>query len=178
MASVVASVLVFVFIQPLLSAAAMTFAWAGEHVHSGISKSLYTRAAITYEERFSFITLLAMLSLIAGSSIGALSSRFGRSNAKDTEPSRFRLYVAGLVAFVMTALLFLAISVYYAEIQLKSSFSQQTTILAPHITDQEYKELQAAWASMGSREDFVAISERLDRIAKEQDIVLPRRLWQ
>jgi len=50
------------------------------------------------------------------------------------------------------------------------------TVLAPVITDQEYKVLQASWASMKNRDDFLAIVDRLDTMAEDNGIELPKLL--
>jgi hypothetical protein len=54
-----------------------------------------------------------------------------------------------------------------------TSYNQRMAVVAPLITDQQYKELRAKWALMRSRRDYESIQEQLAAIAKAHQIVLP-----
>jgi len=64
-----------------------------------------------------------------------------------------------------------------ADLQLNTSFQQRLKVLAPALSDLQMKEFEAAWASMQTRADFLAIQLRMERAATQHNIVLPKPLW-
>jgi hypothetical protein len=64
----------------------------------------------------------------------------------------------------------------YLVLQLTASFHQRLAVLAPKISDQEYKELLASWASMVNGEDYRNIVEKMDAKATASGITLPKLL--
>jgi len=73
---------------------------------------------------------------------------------------------------VLSILLFF---VYY-DLQLNTSFKQRITVLSPHISEQQEKELRAQWASMKSRKDYENINRALEDAAKNKEVKLPKLL--
>jgi hypothetical protein len=53
------------------------------------------------------------------------------------------------------------------------SFTQRLTVLAPAISDTEYKTLRARWASMQGEADYDALVAEMDRRATELGVKLP-----
>jgi len=64
----------------------------------------------------------------------------------------------------------------FADLQLTTSFQQRLTVLAPKISEQEYKELQASWASMQSRTDYELLNTQMESLAQQHGIELPEPL--
>ena len=64
----------------------------------------------------------------------------------------------------------------YLVLQLTTSFHQRLAVLAPKISDQEYKELLASWASMKNGEDYRNIVEKMDAKAIASGVTLPNLL--
>jgi hypothetical protein len=64
-----------------------------------------------------------------------------------------------------------------SDLQLNASFNQRMAVLAPEITDLEAKRLRARWASMRSREDYLAITAGMDAVANQKGIKLRKVLW-
>jgi len=85
------------------------------------------------------------------------------------------ILVVVIVVFVLFSI-FGAVIEEFASLQLNTSFNQRLTILAPKLTDQEYKEFKALWASMDSREDYEGIKNEMDRIANQYQVELPKPL--
>ena len=52
-------------------------------------------------------------------------------------------------------------------------FRRNLAVIAPVLTDQEYKELNAEWASMETIDDMRAINKQIERIAHSNGIRLP-----
>jgi hypothetical protein len=59
------------------------------------------------------------------------------------------------------------------SLQLNTSFNQRLTVLAPRISEQEYKEILASWAGMRNRADYQAVVQRVDSDAAAKGVVLP-----
>ena len=53
------------------------------------------------------------------------------------------------------------------------SFGQRLTVLAPAISDSEYKTLKARWAGMQSKADYDALVIAMDKRAIELGVQLP-----
>ena len=64
----------------------------------------------------------------------------------------------------------------YLVMQMNASFHQRLEVLGPKINDLEYKELLASWASMHSREDYRKIITRMQGVAAQNGITLPKLL--
>jgi ABC-type lipoprotein release transport system permease subunit len=54
-----------------------------------------------------------------------------------------------------------------------TSFNRRVIILAPHISQQQEKELRAAWALMSNRGDYDAINATMAGYAAEHKITVP-----
>jgi len=56
---------------------------------------------------------------------------------------------------------------------LNLKFKQRLTIIAPKISEQQYKEFMASWASMRTVEDIIALTKKLNDVAAANNIKLP-----
>lgn len=86
----------------------------------------------------------------------------------------YYIYIASLVIFGSTIGLWVIQE--YAVLQLNTSFNQQLTVLAVQITDHEYKELKGLWASMKTRQDYENIESKMNTMASQYQIELPKPL--
>ena len=91
-------------------------------------------------------------------------------------PRRLRSVVGVFASIFFILCLLLIVSMTYSDLQLNASFQQRLTVLAPKIDEVEYRELQAVWAGMRSRADFVAVNTRMERLAEQHGIDLPKLL--
>ena len=109
-------------------------------------------------------------------SVNKTSGAHKENTAPKKKLLNFNYAVFYLSAAVMVILiLFLTVSVF-SELQLNTSFEQRLTVLAPVISEQENKEIKASWASMKNREDFLTINAKMENLAGQNNIVLPKLL--
>lgn len=98
-----------------------------------------------------------------------------RKSMSKLSPKKILLFES-VFTFLFFGALLLNLTLVFVDLQTNASFQQRITVLAPVITDQEYKELQAMWASMDSRSDYEAINLKLELLASEHGIRLPKPL--
>jgi uncharacterized membrane protein len=65
-AGVITSILVILFIQPILNLVGKIIIWFGNNLYEGFNNSLYKQAAFGLNERYSFILLLLFVSALTG----------------------------------------------------------------------------------------------------------------
>lgn len=179
--SLITSILVLIFIEPLLKLAANGIMWLGTNISASFTKSVYTSAALGFREKYSFIALMFIMSTFAGVIAGATSARILPRRAESPKsPSRakrrkvFSILIA--FSFFISSLDIMASN--FIELQLNASFNQRITVLSAKIPEQRIKELKAAWASMENRSDYEALTVQMDRLAKERGVKLPVALWE
>jgi len=186
-ASIIASVLVIFFVQPVLS-----LAW--KLLLSNIrflSDLTYRHAALNMREENAFVLLLLVYSSLIGFFLGTSIYAYSSADAirkQIAEPRMERFLRAITISSLKsklgatTVLLIVLIAggvsmtVRFRDIQLNASFEQRLAVLAPHVSDQEYKELVAYWAGMQSEEDYRAIVEKMESLAKARGVKLPELL--
>ena len=80
-----------------------------------------------------------------------------------------------MAAFWMTLAVMLSIPLAVSRgiVKINTSFNQRLTVLAPAITDGEYKTLKARWASMQSKADYDALTTAMEKRAAELNVTLP-----
>jgi len=180
-ASVIASAIVIVFIQPILSGVGALLIWGGEHISANISRAIYTSAAIGLREKFSFMLLLLQTGLLSGIatgvSTGLLLRRHTLQQGVQRKPTLIRAITWGLTVLALIATLNL-LTINYADFQMNASFNQRIAVLAPAIGNEEVLRLRSAWASMESRGDYLAIVKRMDGLATQHNYKLPKLLWE
>ena len=183
--SVLSTMLVIFFIQPLLSAAWRFSSVLASHFFQSYYDGLYSNAALGHRNWLEFALFAFSVSLILGMTSGVLTSLAARKFLfrKDVRgwlfSSPFRLIALSVV--LLLALLFSSASLLvraYADLQLNTSFQQRLTVIAPHLTEQEEEELLAMWASMQTRANYNQINEKLESHARANDVTLPDPLIQ
>jgi hypothetical protein len=184
-ASVIASLLVIIFVQPLLNFVWGVILWLGMHVFIGMLNQLYANAALGHRDWvvafFAMIALTLALMAPPTAFIVRLIRRRSIQNkrgehppAEKTSPWK-RVVDIGMTVVGTVAISFMAASIYF-DLQLNTSFDQRIAVLAPKVSDQTIKELRAQWALMESREDYLALEARLGQLAHDAGITLPKPL--
>ena len=188
LASVIASVIVIILIQPALNLAWRFILSSGRALTDGI----YANAALGHRNWVDYITYRFCVTSSLGFVLGILVFMYAKKIALATPEevsktvrgrvlrrildllSSRTLLTATFVIMVLSSYLTLT-SIYY-DLQLNTSFTQRLTVLAPRISDQEYKEFMASWASMTSRKDYEAIMKRMEDVAATHAVMLPKPL--
>src|SRR5271157_6762 len=179
-ASIIASIIVIILIQPILSVTGRAITWAGDHLYSGISASTYIEAAIGHREKFSFIGLIFICSLLSGIIVGIVSGfffrgRLGTLTKKGSHPIfKAVILIISVSSFFMTIFV---LATNFADFQMNASFNQRLAVLTLAISDQKVKEFRAQWASMQMRNDYLAINNEMEKLATQKGIRLPKLLW-
>ncbi len=179
--SLVTSVLVLIFIDPLLKLTASWLMSLGSTMATSWTNGIYLSAALGLREKFSFIILALGASIISGVTAGVVA---GRILARRSSASGLRKRKGLLVAIdAIFALLFLVgsfgiLTSNFAELQLVASFNQRLTVLAAKATDQQVRDLRASWAMMQNRKDYEAINAEMQKLSAQFGVKLPTPLWE
>ena len=194
LASIIASILVIIFIQPILGLAYTFIIFIGEYVYTGFSNQIYHNAALGERPTTVFMMFVAMLVsinlfFVLLTFLVFLLTRTSKTEASegskvDKKESFIHkkrlnsfLKMASVISYGVLLLCSLILLTFeFTNLQLNTSFQQRLTVLAPKLTELENKELQAQWASMNTRADFEAITEQMSRLAKDRNVVLPEPL--
>mgnify|MGYP003381899286 CR=1 FL=1 len=100
-----------------------------------------------------------------------------RHTQADAKPRRLPEWLGAALALLFMVVSATVPSAYiFTDLQLNASFDQRLTVLAPHITDQQVKELRAQWALMKSRDHHRAIQGQMQAYAAKASIHLPEPL--
>ncbi|HJS13923.1 MAG TPA: hypothetical protein VJ795_02545 [Rheinheimera sp.] len=177
--SVITSIIVLVLIEPILKYASDVLMWMGQNLSNSFTNSLYSSAAMGFREKFSFVALMWLISILIGLVGGAT---IGMQSAKKRTPISPSSAVGRAINIALAAM-FVVLACYmmtrdFIELQLNTSFNQRVTVLAGKAADTEIKEIRADWASMKSRADYEAVTLNMNNIAKRYSIELPEALWE
>ncbi len=179
-ASVIAAVLVIIFIQPLLRFVWSTLLVFGPRFVKAFVDSIYRSAAMGHRNHVDVMVLMIFFAFVSGSSLGASLSctkRLLKPTEKMKPTSKRRALVSMWAAVVMLHICALGIVIPpFADLQHNTSFRQRLAVLAPKLTENEEEELEAQWAMMRNRGDFDAIKERMEALAIQHGIELPPTL--
>ncbi len=162
---IVSSLIVIIFIHPILSFIWNAVVTIGGSVQQGYVDRIYRNAAIGDRNLVGHMTFLILLTF---SLFGAMFLWM-----RTAVSSRFLNIVSALAALVLCSVLLVAFSLSSGIMEISASFTQRLTVLAPAISDAEYKTLKARWASMRAKADYDAIVTAMDRRAAELGITLP-----
>lgn len=182
--AIIVTVIVMFLIEPVLKLAGDSVMWIGANLYEGVSKSIYKDAALGLREKFSFITLMLLMSVFAGC-ISALSLALikissqktnAHMKAKENRTRKLKFSALALsIVFIIDSLLLTGKS--FATLQLNASFNQRIAVLSPNVSDQRIKELRASWALMKNRKDYLKINLQMESLANDTKVVLPIPLW-
>jgi hypothetical protein len=168
--SIIASIIVIVFINPVLGFVWSTFLAVAGSVHQGYVDAIYVRAAVSYGG-YQAVLVLAVFDLLLFWASGFL---FLLSQTREIPGGTARVYRLHSAAWFCAAItLIIPVALNRGIFRITASFEQRLTVLAPTITDGEYKTLNARWASMQSKADYDAIVTTMDKRAAELSVTLP-----
>jgi hypothetical protein len=189
LASVIASVIVILFIQPLLG---LLWYFVLSNIKV-LSDASYRHAALGMHEGNAFVLYMTLNGFVFASVVFFIYIAFFELKSPDSArrnqtPSeaptipaahkRMRLLriLRVLTAIYAASVLFVcsySLTLHLTDIQLNTSFHQRMAVLAPHITDLEYKELVASWAGMQTEADYKAIVAKMEKSASSAGVKLP-----
>lgn len=190
LASIVASIIFISLIQPV-----MTYSWelisstGNQYLNTFVDK-LYKNAALGQRDWIiaTFATAGVYIPIIITFSKSVSNrlfdhihrSRFdenGEIKEGSSQTALFKLRLIKIASLVTSAFCATLIASYiYTDMQLNVSFNQRVAVLTPHITDLEYKQYRAEWASMKSKHDYQQLNNRLQKQADDLGIKLPEPL--
>lgn len=171
----ISSLLVLIFIQPILNFLWHLILHLGGTLHQGYIDGIYRNAARTDgnpygETTFSVLFLgLAFVGLfwaLENIKRDPMSAGFPRLTTLIERLTWLVLLVGLLTVFVQAAII-------RGTGEIAETFTQRLTVLAPSISDLEYKTLKARWASMRGKADYDALVEAMNKRATELGVKLP-----
>jgi Na+/proline symporter len=168
---IISSLIVVIFIQPILSFIWRAFVAVAGSIHQGYVDRIYRQAALSDQFLMGQVAMLFLLifSLFLTAVCGAYAIE---KRNRLPFPSYSLTAVFAAIPFILMVPI-IAVSVASGVMEINASFSQRLTVLAPAIDEHEYKTLRARWASMKGRNDYDALVSAMDARAKELNIVLP-----
>lgn len=166
--------LIMLFIGPILN-----FLWrlilnVGGALHQGYVDGIYRNAAMAGGNPHGEATLfiLVLVFIIVGLFRMLEFTKARASSVLGGFATLMELATMFLLQVVLLAVLFRAvISIGTGEIT--ESFAQRLTVLAPAISDSEYKILKARWANMRGKADYDALVGQMNKRATELGVNLP-----
>jgi hypothetical protein len=168
-------VLVTIFIQPILSFTWKAIVVVGGFVHQGYVDRIYRSAALGDRDAYGLLILATFfLTILITSTLLNV-----RDMTEGNIPKSFRITVlaasitAKILAVSSILLIFFAFTITTGTKLIIVSFTQRLTVLAPAISDAEYKTLKARWASMQGKADYDALVVAMDKRAAELGVKLP-----
>lgn len=169
-AGIVSSAVFVYFFDPLFSFLGRVIIWIGTRLSLGYLDRLYSEMAVG-EMNYSYLIVVMILA-------GGIGIITGVEVASGDPPPDlpaplqvFRSRRLNSICLVIIGAVFIADS--HLRLKTQSSFNQHMAILAPEISDMEYKRIRADWASMKSRSDFMRLREKVEGLAKSRNLVLP-----
>ena len=190
-AGVLASAFVIVFVEPLLIWIWNIISESTLAIWDDFIDKAYENASLGVRSTSSVFILILLAGVLSGLVVATLlrpliKSLLVRSlsSSESLEATRTKamriLYVARTVEFLAGALivyhLFRLVLLAFVDFQLNSSFDRRLTVLASVINEQQEEDLRAQWALMTSRADYHKIRARMEILARENAIVLPKDL--
>lgn len=179
--SIITSILVLIFIDPVLKIAATWLMWLSTNLSEGWINGIYRSAALGLREKFSFLLLGFMFAMMAGVATGIVSVRFQawRGQPLTTRKSWFRKPVISVLFLIFSFIAVIgSLAQNFAELQLNASFNQRIAVLTAKASDQQIKDLRAAWALMESRKDYETMNSEIQKLEVQLKVKLPAPLWE
>ena len=169
------------FVQPILSIIWVVLLWLGTHFFYNTLDSIYLNAALGHREWvIASIVLMALIITPLVIISGWISKRLSTTKKAEARPPRTtptwkKVFDIGLIFSSPLPCLIVGAFIFI-DLQLNTSFDQRIAVLAPKVPDQTIKELRAQWALMASREDYLVLNARLEQLAHDAGITLPKPL--
>jgi hypothetical protein len=178
---VIATLIVTIFIQPILGFVWNAFMAIVGTIHQGYVDRIYRNAALGERNSVGEATFIILMLFILGSIFSNFLYVVGEAA---TSPSFLRrTFSAGnraridsgfeMLIVLLSFVLLVTFSLSTGITEISASFTQRLTVLAPAISDGEYKTLKARWANMRTKADYDALVAAMDKRAAELSVPLP-----
>jgi len=178
-ASVIATVIVIVLIQPILKLAWSALLSFGAQFVQNYVDTIYKSAALGHRNYIDVLLLMGIFSFLSGSILAMtllMTNRILRPDKKSKKLGKPHLCIIWLILIAFHVLAIFFIVTPYADLQHNTSFQQRLKVLAPVLTETKEEELEALWATMQSRTDFDAIKSQMETLAQDHNLQLPSTL--
>jgi hypothetical protein len=165
---IITSLVLILFIQP-------AYAWriialVGGLVHQGYIDRVYSKAGLGDREGYGFIMVFALAMALP------LARYFFilRDLPDEGTLARF-MHASGKFLLVVSYFILFGIFIVTRKtIDINAFFTRRLTVLAPAISETEYKTLKARWAGMQGKADYDALTAAMEKRAAELGVTLPR----
>jgi hypothetical protein len=182
---VIVSVIVLYLVEPTMKLAIDVIPAFGGRFYNLVWDRAARQAALG-GQYLDFTLLAVLFSIVVGAVIGRFAVHAGFSHlmtkrsrraAPAVSPwTRFTSRVAILMVVLLTPVAASTLLVDFAAQQMKLSFHQRVTVLAPAISDEAEKVLQARFAGLQDRGDYESLNHDIDQLAREKNVTLPASL--
>lgn len=168
--------LVTIFIQPILSFTWKVILVVGGFVHQGYVDRIYRGAALDEHNAVGLLTFLLLTAFIL---MKMADDWFDMMTPPTVLQRTYRVpsllinLLPPLLISIIGATLLVIFSLSMGKAVIAASFTQRLTVLAPAISDTEYKTLKARWAGMQGKDDYDALVTEIDRRAAQLGVKLP-----
>jgi hypothetical protein len=179
---VIVSVVVLYLVEPAMKLAIDVVPAFGGRFYQMVWDRAARQAALG-GDYLDFTLLAVMFSVLVGAvmgrlgSDGAFASLFRRKGRRSSSTAgRWdRRLVMGLFLLLAPAAATMLLIDFAAQ-QMKLSFHQRLTVLAPLISEEDEESLKARFADLRDRADYQGLNGELDRLARATAADLPRPL--
>ena len=182
-ASVVASIIVIILIQPLLSSFWTFLSSTGSDYLARLVDQMYKNAALGNRNWVVAVSAIVLLYVpfVNVIVLAVVRPLLRKMIARRDDDRKSQSIIQAIGALIVLTVLGLSVatplaSFIYTDLQLNASFEQRLHALAPHITDQQVKVLKADWALMTSKSDYLKIKDTMDLLASKANVKLPALL--
>ena len=163
-----------VFLQPISNLVWGAVVRVARVINQGYVDAIYSNAALSDRDLIGHVTfLLVFIAFLIGLAV-LLNTRktAERSPAKQPSDKAFDGIMI-LLAVMCLGLTLVLFSLSNGSREITASFDQRLTIMAPLISELEYKTFKARWAGMKTEADYKSLISATEDRAKELGIVLP-----
>ncbi len=172
---IISSLIVIIFINPILSFVWNVFIAFAGRIHQGYVDKIYRNAALSDRNIIGvaiIIFLLGFMAILLCLIVSLIGSTYRQARVIHLG---LRVFNAGILLAVLLCALnwVVVVSLTTGVTEISASFSQRLTVLAPAIDEHEYKIFRAWWASMRGLNDYNSLVSAMDARAKELGISLP-----
>jgi hypothetical protein len=177
---VIVSVVMLYLVEPAMKLLVNVLPYFGGRVYQWVWDHASAQASIG-GDYVDFALFAILFSAIVGAFIGRygaggqIFARRGR-RSNDTAWARWekRLVVLALLSFGPVAATTLLVD--FAAQQMKLSFEQRITVLAPAISEDEEEMLRGRFAGLGGRDSYQNLKIDMNTLAHERGVALPEPL--
>ena len=173
----ISSLVVLIFIQPILSFVWNAFMAIVGSVHHGYVDAIYRNAAVGDRNLVGHMTFMILIGFVL---VGMLffwadlvAPVWSALQSTIKVPVLVFNLVFALMVSVFCVTFLVAFSISSGIMEIDASFTQRLTVLAPAVSDAEYKTLKARWAGMRGKADYDALVTAMDSRAAELGVTLP-----